>query len=119
VARRALGATRVTDCIAVLVTVASRDQGERIADALVSEHLAACVNVVGPVRSVYHWNNQVQRDEELLLIIKTCAELFERLAARVRALHSYDNPEIIALPITAGTDAYLSWLRATTAAWGK
>jgi len=105
-----------TDCIAVLVTVGSRDEGARIADALVSEELAACVTLVGPIQSVYRWQGAVQRDEELLLIVKTRAALFEPLAARVRELHSYETPEVIALPITAGSQAYLDWLRGATRA---
>ncbi len=103
-----------TDCVAVLVTVASRAEGERIADALVTERLAACVNIVGPVQSVYRWDNQVQRDEELLLIIKTRALLLGDLEARIKALHSYQTPEVIALPITSGSQAYLDWLRSAT-----
>jgi len=105
----------VTDCIIVLVTVGSREEGERIAEALVGEQRAACVNVVGPIRSIYRWENVVQRDEELLLIIKTRAALFAEVAARVHALHSYQTPEVIALPITAGSEAYLDWLRGVTA----
>jgi periplasmic divalent cation tolerance protein len=101
----------MTDCIVVLVTVGSRDEGERIAEALVGEQLAACVNVTGPIRSIYRWENDIQRDDEWLLVIKTRALQFEPLASRVRALHSYQTPEVIALPITAGSAAYLEWLR--------
>ncbi|MFQ5665473.1 MAG: divalent-cation tolerance protein CutA [Candidatus Binatia bacterium] len=103
-----------TDCIVVLVTVGSEEEGERIAAALVTEHLAACVNLVGPVRSIYWWEGQVQREREHLLVIKTRKRLFAKLAARVTALHSYDTPEVIALPITAGLAAYLDWLRGAT-----
>ena len=109
----------MTDCIVVLVTVGSREEGERIAEALVSEQQAACVNLVGPIRSIYRWENAVQRDEELLLIIKTRAALFAEVAARVRALHSYQTPEVIALPITAGAEAYLDWLRGVTERPGR
>jgi len=105
----------MTDYIVVLVTVGARDEGEHIAASLVSEHLAACVNIVGPVRSIYHWEGRVQHDDELLLIIKTRRELFDQLVARVAALHSYENPEVIAIPITAGAAAYLDWLKSTTA----
>lgn len=103
-----------SDCIVVLVTVGGRDDGDRIAAALVGERLAACVNIVGPIRSIYRWNDQVQRDDEWLLIVKTRDTLFANLSARVRALHPYETPEVIALPITAGSDAYLHWLRAAT-----
>ena len=106
----------MTDCSVILVTVSSREEGERIADVLVGEQLAACVNIVGPIRSIYRWENAVQRDDEWLLIIKAPTAQFETLAARVGALHSYQTPEVIALPITAGSAAYLEWLRRVTRA---
>jgi len=106
----------MTDCVVVLVTVGSPEEGERISDALVGEQLAACVNIVGPIRSIYRWNDQVQRGTEHLLIIKTRAALVSSLQARIAALHSYQTPEIIALPIVAGAEAYLDWLRAATVA---
>ncbi len=104
----------MTDCIVVLVSVGSPAEGERIADALVGEHLAACVNIVGPIRSIFHWDNQIQREEEHLLVIKTRGALFAELEQRIKAMHSYQVPEIIALPITMGPAAYLDWLRAET-----
>ena len=104
------------ECVVVLVTVGSRDEGERIATALVDDQLAACVNIVGPIESIYRWENRVQRDQELLLVIKTRAALVDDLEARVKALHSYQTPEVIALPITAGSQAYLEWLRGSTRA---
>jgi periplasmic divalent cation tolerance protein len=100
--------------IAVLVTVGSAEEGEALARALVGEQLAACVSIIGPVQSVYRWQGEVHCDQERLLIIKTRAALFELLAARVKALHSYDVPEVIALPITAGSAEYLQWLAAET-----
>jgi len=103
-----------TDCIVVLVTVSSRDEAEHIAAAVVSEELAACVNIVGPIESIYRWDNRVQHDQELLLVIKTRAALAGELEARVRALHSYQTPEVIALPITSGSPNYLDWLRSAT-----
>ena len=103
-----------TDYLVVLVTVGSQEEAERIATALVSERLAACVNIVGPIRSIYRWEGKVQNDQELLLVIKSGVALFEQLAARVQALHSYQTPEVIALPITAGLQAYLEWLQAET-----
>lgn len=98
----------------VLVTVGSTAEGERIAEALVGERLAACVNVVGPVRSIYRWDNAIQHDEEWLLVVKTRRELLAELEQRVQALHSYQTPEVIALPITAGAQRYLDWLWAET-----
>jgi periplasmic divalent cation tolerance protein len=103
-----------TECIVVLVTVSSREEGERIATAVVSEELAACVNIIGPIESIYRWNNRVQHDQELLLIIKTRAALAGELEARVRAVHSYQTPEVIALPITSGSRKYLDWLESAT-----
>ena len=104
----------MTDCIAVLVTVGSRQEAERIAEALVTERLAACVNMIGPITSIYHWEGRVERGQELLLIIKTRAAFFDQLEAHVKSLHSYQNPEVIAVPISAGAAAYLDWLRSET-----
>lgn len=94
----------------VFVTVASRDEGERIAEALVGEQVAACVNVVGPIRSIYRWQGEVCRDDEHLLLIKTTRARYPALEARVKALHSYEVPEVVALPIEMGSAAYLEWL---------
>jgi len=98
------------DFAAVLVTVANIAEGERIAEALVGERLAACVNVVGPIRSIFAWEGSIQREEEHLLIIKTRVASLDAVDARVRALHSYSTPEIIALPIVAGSRPYLDWI---------
>jgi periplasmic divalent cation tolerance protein len=106
----------MTDCIAVLVTVGSGEEAERIAEAVVVERLAACVNITGPITSIYHWQGRVERSQEWLLIIKTRAGVFGQLETRVKSLHSYQNPEVIALPISAGTAAYLDWLRGETRA---
>jgi len=106
----------MTEGIVVLVTAGTRDEAERLAQALVGERLAACVNVLGPIASVYRWRGEVQRDEETLLVIKTQRRHFDQLAARVSALHSYENPEIVALPIVAGAAPYLAWLLAETSA---
>ena len=98
------------DFVAVLVTVGSLAEGEKIAESLVGERLAACVNVIGPIRSIYTWEGSLRREEEHLLVIKTRVGSFERLEARVRALHSYSTPEILALPISAGSEPYLDWI---------
>jgi periplasmic divalent cation tolerance protein len=103
-----------TEFVAVLVTAGSDQEAETIASRLVEERLAACVNIVGPIRSVYRWEEGVQRDEERLLIIKTLAQSYPEVERRVRQLHSYTTPEVIALPIVAGSDAYLGWLRLST-----
>ncbi len=95
----------------VLVTVPSRDDGERIAAALVAEAVAACVNIVGPIRSIYRWNGEICRDDEHLLLIKTTESCYAALEARIKSLHSYDTPEIIAVPIERGSAEYLAWVR--------
>jgi len=100
----------MTDARLVLVTVPSREDGERIAEALVGDALAACVNLVGPIRSIYRWQGAVCRDDEHLLLIKTTAAGYAALEARVLALHSYENPEVIALPVEQGAAAYLEWI---------
>jgi len=104
----------VTPAIVVLVTVGSEQEAETIATALLEERLAACVNVTSPVRSLYRWEGHIADDREWQLIIKTQARLFEALAARVRALHSYDVPEIVALPVLAGTADYVGWIQNET-----
>ena len=104
----------MTSAIVVLVTVGSEQEAETIATALLEERLAACVNVASPVRSLYRWEGRIADDREWQLVIKTQARLFEALAARVRALHSYDVPEIIALPVLAGTTDYVDWIQNET-----
>ena len=98
----------------VLVTVPTRADGERIAEALVGDQLAACVNVIGPIGSIYRWQGEVRRDEEHLLLIKTTRARYAALEARVKALHGYDVPEVVAVPIERGSAEYLEWLRSMT-----
>ena len=101
----------MTGKLVVLVTCATARQASRIAQTLVGERLAACVNIQqSPVRSVFRWQGKVERASEILLLAKTSARLFPRLERRVRELHSYQTPEIVALPIAAGSQAYLQWL---------
>ncbi len=102
------------DYLLVSITAGSSEEGERIARTLVQERLAACVNVIPAITSIYRWQGEVHRDNEVLLIAKSRSELFESLAARVKELHSYEVPEIIALPITAGSEAYLNWIDEST-----
>ena len=103
-----------TEYCVVYVTAGSEAEARSLADALVKEQLAACVNRVGPIESTYVWDGEVQHDSEFLLVIKTRRALIEALTARVQALHSYDLPEVIALPIVAGSPAYLEWLGQST-----
>ena len=99
------------DTIVVLITVPSQDVGGAIARALVEGRLAACVNMVPGVTSTFWWEGEVQSEAEALLMVKTRPDLFDALADRVRALHPYTVPEIIALPLVAGNQAYLDWVR--------
>jgi periplasmic divalent cation tolerance protein len=96
--------------VVAFVTVGSAEEGERIARALVEEQLAACVNRIAAVRSIYRWQGKVEESDEDLLVIKTRRDLFDRLKERVAALHSYEVAEVIALPIVAGNENYLKWL---------
>jgi periplasmic divalent cation tolerance protein len=98
----------------ILVTVGTKKEGDELAAALVGECLAACVNVIGPITSIYRWQGDLRRDEEFLLLIKTTAERYEELESRVSELHSYDVPEIIALAIERGSAPYLDWLAEQT-----
>lgn len=104
----------MSDALIVFVTVPSRDDGERIADAVVGERLAACVNIIGPIRSIYRWQGEIARDDEHLLLIKTTRARYADLEARVRALHTYEVPEVVALPIAMGSAAYLEWIKSVT-----
>lgn len=97
-----------------LVTCGSRREARGVARALVRERLAACVNVVPGVTSVYAWKGRVEESGEVLLVIKSRRVLAKRLAARVRELHSYDVPEVVTLPIVAGDRDYLRWVRTST-----
>jgi uncharacterized protein involved in tolerance to divalent cations/8-oxo-dGTP pyrophosphatase MutT (NUDIX family) len=97
--------------IIVYVTAGSAEEGEHLAQALVGEKLAACVNRIKSVQSTYRWQGQVEQSDEELLIIKTRKELFPALEKRVRELHSYSVPEIIAVPLVAGSAGYLRWLQ--------
>jgi periplasmic divalent cation tolerance protein len=97
--------------LVVLVTCANRREAKRIARALVEEKLAACVNIhEARVLSVYRWKGKMEQTREVLLVIKTSQAVFSRLERRVKQLHSYETPEIVGLPIVAGSRAYLDWL---------
>jgi len=96
----------------IYCTCPDRAMAERIAEALVADRLAACVNIVPGITSVYRWQGEVQHDSELLLLIKTRDECYPALEARIRELHSYEVPEIIAVPLQRGSESYLAWLDA-------
>ena len=99
----------------VLVTTGSEEQAAAIARMLVGERLAACVNIVGPVRSIYRWRDAVEDDREYLLIIKTRASLYLKVERRVRELHTYEVPEVLALNADRGSPPYVKWMLESTA----
>lgn len=99
-----------TDKIVVLVTAPSEEEAVKIASALVEEKLAACVNIVPGLRSIYRWEGKICDDREVLLVAKTKQSVFDSLKHRVRSLHPYATPEIIAIPVTAGFEDYLKWV---------
>ena len=98
--------------VVALTTVASQDDAERIARSLVEKGLAACVNIVPGVVSIYRWKDGIERDQEWLLVIKTRGERFAALKTALIAEHPYELPELVALPIAAGHQPYLDWLDA-------
>jgi len=104
----------MTDPIVVLVTCGSEEEAAKIGRSLVENRLAACTNIVSPIRSIYRWEGRIWDEKEWLLLVKTERDRFEALENEVKSLHSYSVPEIIALPITCGSQAYLAWLAEMT-----
>ena len=100
----------MTDKIVVLSTCVSPEEAEKIAHALVEKKLAACVNILPAVRSIYRWKNTIEDDQETLLLIKSSRALFHELRAEIERLHSYEVPEAIAIPIVDGLERYLEWM---------
>ena len=99
-----------TNYIIVLVTTPKKVEAEKIAQTLLKEKLIACANIINPVTSFFHWSGKVDRAEECLVVMKSRLDLFAELSERVRGLHSYEVPEILALPIVDGSAAYLDWM---------
>ncbi|HEV2689681.1 MAG TPA: divalent-cation tolerance protein CutA [Bryobacteraceae bacterium] len=100
----------MTDKIVVLCTCGSDDEGEQIARRLIEKKLAACVSVLPDVRSVYRWQGAISDELETMLVIKSNRALFDELRAEIAKLHSYEVPEIIAIPIVDGSEGYLGWM---------
>ena len=100
----------MSNALIVLVTAANTEEASRIADALVGGRLAACVNILSGIESVYRWEGKVARDSEALMIIKTTEDHFAELEGQIKALHSYTTPEVIAIRIERGSESYLKWL---------
>ncbi|MFF2922109.1 divalent-cation tolerance protein CutA [Streptomyces celluloflavus] len=100
--------------LTVLTTAGSEEAARHLATTAVAQRLAACAQIDGPVRSVYRWQGKIENDAEWRVLYKTTAARYPELARHIEAVHPYDTPEIIATPVTAGSDAYLSWLRTET-----
>lgn len=109
----------MTDKILVLSTCAAEADAERLARALLDARLAACVNVVPGVRSFYRWKGEIASEVEFMLIIKTSRDLFPALCAEIEKLHPYEVPELLALPVLAGAENYLTWLESNLRGAGQ
>ena len=102
------------ELVLILVTASSQQEGLNIARSLVNSRLAACVNIMSDLRSIYRWEGKIWDEGEFLLLIKTRRALFDKIEAKVKKYHSYEVPEIIAVPIIQGSETYLNWLREST-----
>ncbi len=94
----------------ILVTASNKEEAQKIASGLIESRLAACVNIVDPIGSIFWWQGKIDRATEALLVIKTRKALIKKLIKKVKSLHSYDVPEIIALPVIDGSKEYLEWI---------
>jgi periplasmic divalent cation tolerance protein len=103
----------MTDFQIVLSTCADREEAERIAHRLVEQHLAACVNILPGVQSIYRWQGAVESATEVLLLIKTSSARSQDVQSTIASLHSYEVPEFLILPVLGGSEAYLAWLGAS------
>jgi len=104
----------VEDFIIILVTTSSEEEGRKIAQVLVEKRIAACVNIINDIESIYRWKGKISDEKEVLLLIKTRKKLYKSVEGEVRKLHSYEVPEIIALPIISGLKDYLYWIDSET-----
>lgn len=104
----------MADFVVVLITAPNEDAAAKMANEIVSSRLAACVNIIRNVRSIYHWQGKIEDEVEVLMLVKTRREHFKDLEKRIRELHPYTVPEIIALPIIEGSEGYLQWLSEET-----
>jgi periplasmic divalent cation tolerance protein len=102
--------------IIVFITASNEDEAAKIAGALVEARLAGCVNIIKNIRSIYRWQEKIEDEQEVFMIAKTRQELFKALTKKVKELHSYTVPEVIAMPIVEGSTDYLQWLDEVTGA---
>ncbi len=100
--------------IVILITASSAEEGEKIADFLIGRHLAACVNIIPSIKSFFFWEGKIERESEVLLVVKSRRSLLDNIIEDVKQLHSYEVPEIIALPIIGGSNEYLKWVEEST-----
>jgi periplasmic divalent cation tolerance protein len=98
------------DYVILLVTAANREEAEKISKALLNEKMIACANIIGPISSLFWWHEKIESAQEYVLLMKSRLDLFDKISEKVKALHSYEVPEIIALPVIRGFNAYLEWL---------
>jgi periplasmic divalent cation tolerance protein len=117
-ARNTAGVSVMTNARVVLTTVEQKGDADKLATELVERRLAACVNILGPIRSVYRWQQKVHNEAEYLLIIKTTAEQAAKLESVFRELHPYELPECVQLSIEGGSAEYLAWLAAEVSSVG-
>jgi len=109
-----MSAGPAAEVLVVFTNLPDRPAAEKLADALIAQRVAACVNILAPCRSVYRWEGAVQHDEEHPMLIKTTRERYPELEAALRANHPYELPEIVAVPVGAGLPAYLEWVASET-----
>ena len=100
-----------SDPIVVLMTAANREEANRIAETLVEARLAACVQILPEIQSIYRWQGEVARENEVMLLVKSTLDKFDEIDLAVREIHSYETPEIIGLPVAAISEPYLAWLQ--------
>ena len=104
----------MSEYIIVLSTTNSIDSAKQIARMLVSENLAACVNIVDKIESIYRWQGKVVEDNEVLMLIKTQKSMFEQLKSKIEQVHPYSTPEIVSIDVAQGTKSYLDWIKSST-----
>lgn len=103
-----------TEIVLILVTAANKAEAEQISQFLVEKKLVACCNIITPISSIFRWKGEICKEDEVLMILKSVSKNFNSIVREVKQLHSYENPEIIALPIIAGSDDYLNWVKTET-----
>lgn len=104
----------MSDEVVVFVTTSSEEEARNIANALIDQKLVACANIVPSVNSIFRWQNQICREGEVLIMLKSVRQRMDALIEKVKEMHSYEVPEIIALPVIAGSKEYLDWVRSET-----